>query len=394
MPHEKHKKQHKQKQKNLIMKQNSPKIDKIQFSRHNPLISTIKKRVLLNKEGSSKNVFHIELDLSQIPLQYNTGDCVAILPQNPTKDIELILSFFEIKEDIKLIKSLIHDCNIVKATKKLLQLTYDHSQDPFLKKVLTTYTPKERKSFLESIDVPTLLETYKPINMKPSEFLATLQPMLPKFYSIASSYLADQQSISLMISTFVYSIGEKTKEGLCSSFLCNHASIGETNISFYLQPNPHFSLPKSTSTPIIMVGPGTGFAPFRGFIQERVHNSDHSVNWLFTGDRHSAFDFYYEDELRTYESNNNLNLVTAFSRDQEEKCYVHHKMQEHSKKLWSLIHQEGAHIYICGDAKHMAKDVTNTLYEIAQNHGNLSHEEALNYYKKLRSEARFVLDVY
>jgi sulfite reductase (NADPH) flavoprotein alpha-component len=212
----------------------------------------------------------------------------------------------------------------------------------------------------------------------------------PRLYSIASSPSISPNEAHLLVATFVHTCG---KPGLTSHFLTEEAEVGITPIATRLYRTPSFRLPKDPSIPIIMIGAGVGIAPYRAFLQERTFQNAPGKNWLIFGERNRAFDFYFEKELLSLERQNRLRLDLAFSRDQSEKIYVQHKLLENGPEIWRWL-EEGATFYVCGDAKHMAKEVNIALHHIIEKEGNLSLEAAKEYTKSLRREKRYLLDIY
>lgn len=305
-------------------------------TRLEPYSSKIIERIELTKAGSTKSTFHISLNIKDSALTFSPGDSIGIFPLNSDEAVEKRLKEMEATGE-----------EIVPV--------------PRSEEMLPLRTLLKERTNLSSTD--------------------KFRPLLPRFYSIASSKLAHPEEIHLTVAYF--------HTGVASSFLCRDALLEETAIPLYVQPNPKFSLPENGSTPIIMIGPGTGIAPYRAFIQERTARGDLGENWLFFGERNRATDFYYEDEWSQYD----LRLTTAFSRDQEEKLYVQHQMYEHRQELWKWLTKD-ATLYVCGDAKQMAKDVHHMLLRIAQETGGLSEEGAREFFKLLRKEGRYLTDVY
>ena len=309
--------------------------------------ATIKERYLLNSSDSSKRTYHLVLSVPTIP--FSVGDAIAIYPENPKEEVD-----------------------------KLLQILGDPSlRNELTSEVNLTRIPRELAKAHPETKAPDLLTFLKKHPSKVTKF----SPLLPRFYSIASSPKIHPNEIHLTVVTFSHKIGNREIPGLGSDFLCHRASA-TTKLRCYIQPNEKFSLPENPNTPIIMIGPGTGIAPYRGFMHERSQTP--SKNWLFFGEREEKKDFYYKKEWGNYHASGHLKMTTAFSRDQKEKIYVQHRMQEHAQELRKWI-EEGAIIYVCGDAKHMAKEVTATLAEI------LGGKEQV---KQLRKTDRLLLDVY
>jgi len=214
---------------------------------------------------------------------------------------------------------------------------------------------------------------------------------MPRFYSIASSPKKDPLHLHLTVAYVCYEKNGRKRCGIGSHYLCEEVDK-TTPISLYIQNAEHFALP-GTDKPIIMIGPGTGIAPFRAFLEEREHTNSTSKNWLFFGERNKQTDFYYEEFFNKLIAKNFLKLTTAFSRDKEQKIYVQHKLQEHAKEVYKWLNS-GAYLYVCGDAKKMAKDVEKTLLEIIETEGNFSQEKAKEYLSNLRKDKRYIQDVY
>lgn len=349
---------------------------------HTPLLVPIKERVQLNHPASEKKTYHLALDLRGHDLQYAVGDCIGIYPTNAPELIKRTLSALKAtgsetiltrdKVSLSLAAFLTHHANLVRTNKKLLR---------FLE--------------LEDIEIELidLLEKKCPRPLTPQDLVDHLSPLVPRFYSIASSNEAVGPEIHLTVALTQYEIEGEKRYGCCSHYLCNNAPMGEPVIPIYLQKAKDFTLSEeSFSKPIIMVGPGTGVAPFRGFMQERVKRGCKN-NWLFFGERHASFDFYYKDFWQTLQKDGFLKLDTAFSRDQPEKIYVQHLMEQKGKDLFAWL-QQGATLFVCGDASRMAKDVEQTLLKIIGQEGNLTPEAAKEWLKELRKAKRYLRDVY
>lgn len=378
------------------------------YNRLNPLQATIKERTLLNKPGSTKETYHISLDLKNTQFPFQVGDSLAVLPQNDPKNVNKILEVlrssgeeivFDTRknEELSLKKFLSDRANLAKINTTTLQILEEHCLDPDQKKTLTSLLhPDNKTQLLEFIKEKDLLDFCATLDLAPiapSAFFPTLSPMLPRFYSIASSQQAHPNEIHLTVALFTFTQSGEKKFGVASHFLCKLSEEGKTPIPIYIQKNHGFTLPESDELPIIMVGPGTGIAPFRAFLQERVHRAAPGKNWLFFGERQKEFDFFYQDFFHDLTQKQKLRLDAAFSRDQEHKVYVQHKMYENKKEIWSWL-QEGALLYVCGDASRMAKDVEAILHKIIQEEGNLSEEHASSYLKTLRKQKKYLLDVY
>lgn len=347
------------------------------YTRTHPYPSRMKERQLLSGSGSTKKTYHISLDVSDPDLSFKPGDSVAIFPSNDPILIDLILEKLQAtgREDI-------YDSR----SQTTLSL-----RDYLLRKANLHKVSFHKLFPVEKIELPLLewLEHHKP---HPVELCKILLPLLPRFYSVASSPQVFQGEIHLTVTHVSYTVNGQLQYGVGSHFLCQTAIPESTHVPIYIQPSPHFTLP-APSVPIILIGPGTGVAPFRAFLQERIATQAPGLNWLFFGERNRAHDFYYSDFWLELEAQGRLRLDLAFSRDQAEKIYVQHKLFSQKKSIWNWV-QQGACIYVCGDAKQMAKDVDATLQKIVQEEINCSEEEARKYLKTLRAEKRYLLDVY
>jgi sulfite reductase (NADPH) flavoprotein alpha-component len=376
---------------------------KKEINRLNPLLSTIKERNLLSKPGSTKKTYHISLNLQNQPLAFEVGDAIGIYPQNDPKKIESILVALNVTGEELIInpREQKQECfadylktkvNLSQITSSLIKAICKEDPSSPLAPLLVEENKPTLLQFLKehhlSVHLSSLLS--KPLALQ--TFCECLSPLLPRFYSVASSPKINNNTIDLLVALTEYELGGEVHYGVASHFLC-HLATHETAIPIYVQKNPHFSLPKDPTLPIIMIGPGTGIAPFRGFIQERLLEENSGKNWLFFGERNRHCDFYYEELWSELVSQNKLKLNLAFSRDGKERRYVQDEMFDSAKELWNTI-QAGAMIYICGDAEKMAKGVTNTLEQICAQEGSFSEEEAKVYIKDLRKQKRLLLDVY
>jgi len=362
------------------------------YDRHHPFFSKIKDRFRLNKEGSTRETWHFVLDLASSGIDYKPGDSIAILPQNDREEVEKILLHLGASGDesvqgvdtdpISIREHLRQRVNLAVPTKKLLLALNDFrflGSDEVIKQVIATHNVEEVLSGHQM--------TYE-------HFLPLLSPLLPRFYSIASSKAYAGDEVHLTVARVQYEVSGKERRGVCSHFLCDQIDVEKQKVGIYLQPTRDFRLPANDETPIIMIGPGTGVAPFRAFMQEKLQHAKTKDNcWLYFGERHSATDFFYETFWQELVDAQMLRLDVAFSRDQKEKIYVQHRMWEKRKDFWKWL-ENGAVIYVCGNASHMAKDVDAMLHTIAESEGNMTHEKAREFVKKLRHEKRYIRDVY
>lgn len=338
------------------------------YSRTQPYIARIKERFLLTGPTSTKKTYHLSLEVDE-SLSFNVGDSIGVLPTNDPDLVDRILHRLQAtgREEI-----LDHRSQ-----------TIFPFRDFLLHKANLSKIPKTTHNLLEFVEhnKPPLQELCK-----------TLLPLLPRFYSIASSPKVFPNEIHLTVAHLRYTSNGQTYFGVGSHFLCERAQIESTPIPIYVQPSHHFTLPHPDAS-IILVGPGTGIAPFRAFLQERLATQAPGLNWVFFGERNRASDFYYSDFFNELEKQGRIRLDLAFSRDQAEKIYVQHRMIEQKKSLWNWIEQ-GCYIYVCGDAEEMAKDVDAALQRIIHEEGGLAEEDSRKFLKNLRTEKRYLLDVY
>lgn len=282
--------------------------------------------------------------------------------------------------------------DITKLTPALLGFITERTGDRDVKKLLRPDNKGELARWSwgrQAIDVIT----EHPVRATPQEWTGVLKRLQPRLYSISSSPLSDPHQVSLTVSVVRYeNLNGRPRKGVCSPFLADAAA--DTPVPVFVQRSPHFRPPADPDTPMVMVGPGTGVAPFIGFLEERRARGHRALNWLFFGEQHRATDFYYEDELTGFLADGTLTrLDTAFSRDQRAKVYVQDRIREHGPQLWSWL-QDGAHFYVCGDAARMAKDVDQALRDITVTYGDLDQDGAALYVKQLAADKRYVRDVY
>ncbi len=375
--------------------------------RKNPAIVVIKQRYALTHYSSTKQVYHVSLDLQNASFPFKVGDSLGIFPQNDPNDIEQILSAMHAQGDESIVEPrslesmsvrhfLRHKANLVRLTSGFLKM-YEEAVPIQNKSKLHALLQPENKSqltqYLSSHEVIDFLRCYPEVRIPLQVLCAQFSPLLPRFYSIASSPSCVPSEVHLTVALTAYTHRDQMRYGIASRFLCHLAEENTTPILVYVQPAHHFTLPADDHAPIIMVGPGTGVAPFRAFMQERIHRQAKGKNWLFFGDRHRRSDYYYRDFWEDLSGRGILKLDAAFSRDQEHKIYVQHRMHHSAKEFFSWL-EEGAYFYVCGDANRMAKDVDSMLHAIVQEQGAMSPESAKAYIKSLRANKRYLADVY
>lgn len=367
----------------------------ISYTLKHPFIADIKKVSPLNKKGSSKSNHHVEISLEGSNISYEVGCSFGLLPHNHIEDVnrlisilgtttELIVEPKKLDKRISIYDFLLNHVNLHRVTKKIATILLPFQEDNDLHTIIET----NWKEYTANHDLVEFLETYYRHDLDINILLNTLSPMLPRFYSVASSQKIVENNIHLLVADFTYTKGTKTHKSITTQHL-----LTKDSIRLFHQPNPSFHPPKE-DTPIIMIGPGTGLAAFRGFLQERILFNKSKNNTLFTGDRNRAFDFYYEEELVKYQSDGFLNLFCAFSRDSNKKVYVQDRMWEHKEILFDQITKQNAHIYVSGDADKMAKDVTAMLEKIYSDQSKSSPEEGHSYIRAMKKEKRLHMDVY
>lgn len=374
------------------------------YSRTNPFQAKVLKNINLNGPDSNKETRHIELSLETSGLSYVPGDCLGIFPQN---DPDLVASILEeMKWDaetpviidksgttLPLEEALSTHFEITLLTKKILQQAAGLTDNEQLKRLVAAENIAELKEYVDGRDLLDLLQDFGPWNGTAQEIVALLRKLPPRLYSIASSFVANPGQVHLTIGAVRYTAHGRDRKGVCSVQCAERLEEGDT-IPVFIQQNKHFNLPESGEADIIMVGPGTGIAPFRSFIQERAIIKSEGRSWLFFGDQHAATDFLYKEELEGYVKEGSLTkLETAFSRDSEKKVYVQHKMLENSKEIYEWL-EKGGYFYVCGDKTYMAKDVHEALITIIETEGSISREDAESYLNDLKKQGRYQRDVY
>jgi sulfite reductase (NADPH) flavoprotein alpha-component len=356
------------------------------YSKASPCISFLKERTLLTGVTSSKKTYHLVLDTTNWEGSYKVGDSIGILPSNNPEEVDRILQVIRAsgneevfdkraEETVSLRLFLTNRANLARVGRSYLALLTEKG----------VVLPEEQSLTLE--------EWLRKHPLTPEEIAAKVMPLLPRFYSIANSKLVFPNEIHLVVGYLQYHLEGQTRVGVGSRFLCDLVEIEKTQIPWYVQPSNHFALPEDPNQSIVMIGAGTGIAPYRAFLQERMATQAAGNNWLFFGERNVATDFYYGPFWKALEAQGRLRLNVAFSRDGATKTYVQHQMYEQRKSLWSYL-QDKAIIYVCGDANEMAKDVDATLHRIIKEEGNYSEEDAIHYVKTMRKDGRYRVDVY
>ncbi|MCY8915855.1 assimilatory sulfite reductase (NADPH) flavoprotein subunit [Bacillus atrophaeus] len=382
----------------------APRSGESAYTRTNPFRAEVLENINLNGRGSNKETRHLELSLEGSGLTYEPGDSLGVYPENDPALVDMLLEEMnwdpeEVvtvnkQGDVRPLKeALISHFEITVLTKPLLQQAAQLSADEDLRELLSPGNEEKAKAYLEGRDVLDLVRDFGPWGVSAQEFIAILRKMPARLYSIASSLSANPDEVHLTIGAVRYDAHGRERKGVCSILCAERLQPGDT-LPVYIQHNQNFKLPDNPETPIIMVGPGTGIAPFRSFMQEREEAGAEGKSWMFFGDQHFVTDFLYQTEWQKWLKDGVLTKMdVAFSRDTDEKVYVQHRMLEHSKEMFAWI-QEGAAVYICGDEKHMAHDVHQALIDIIEKEGGMSREKAEEYLADMQQQKRYQRDVY
>ncbi|MBV5111558.1 assimilatory sulfite reductase (NADPH) flavoprotein subunit [Bacillus altitudinis] len=375
-----------------------------EYSRTNPFYAEVLENINLNGRGSNKETRHLELSLEGSGLVYEPGDSLGIYPTNdPALVDELIqtcgwnaeeaVTVHKNGDTLPLKEALTSHFEITVLTKPLLQKIAALTNSESLHALLEEGNEEKLKEYIAGRDLVDAARDFGPFEGTAAEFTSILRKIPARLYSIASSLKANDEEVHLTIGAVRYDAHGRERQGVCSILCAERLQPGDT-LPVYIQHNQNFKLPQDPDTPIIMVGPGTGIAPFRSFMQEREEMGANGKSWLFFGDQHFVTDFLYQTEWQKWLKDGVLTKMdVAFSRDTEEKVYVQHQMKKQSKELFEWLEQ-GAYVYICGDEKHMAHDVHNTLLSIIQEEGAMSKEKAESYLANLQQQKRYQRDVY
>jgi sulfite reductase (NADPH) flavoprotein alpha-component len=367
-------------------------------SRDHPALATFVGRTRLNKEGSEKQTWHLDFDLSASGLDYVVGDAFGLFPKNDPALADAVIKTLGVAGDFSiggraLRDLLIEQVTLSSAPDSLFQLFSYITGGERRQKAKALASGEDPDGDAATLDVLATLEKFKGVRPDPEAFIEALEPLQPRLYSISSSPKTEAGRLSLTVDTVRYEIARRTRLGVASTYLAERIHPGEP-IQVYVQKAHAFGLPADPHVPVIMVGPGTGIAPFRAFLHERMATKAPGRNWLFFGHQRRDTDFFYEDELDAMKASGVLTrLSLAWSRDGDQKFYVQDRMREVGRDLWSWL-ADGAHLYVCGDAKRMAKDVERTLVEIVQQYGARSTDEAIAFVADLKKRGRYQQDVY
>ena len=378
-----------------------PVEEKKGYGKSNPFPAKLLKNVLLNKPGSGKEVRHYEIALNGSGLTYEAGDALGVVPVNCHELVDDVLEALKAKPDenvkfgdniMSLREALTHHFDVNKPSQELLATVAKAAPQSELAALLAPEKRDDLKKWLWGRHVIDLLELL-PAPMPVAEFIPLLKKLAPRLYSISSSPKAHPGEVHLTVGAVRYESHGRVRKGVASTFLADRVGDAEF-VKVFVQPSHGFKPPANGDLPMIMVGPGTGIAPFRAFLEERLATSAKGKNWLFFGDQKKDTDFLYDELLTGWQTSGFLTrLDLAFSRDQEKKIYVQDRMIENAAELWSWL-EAGAHFYVCGDASRMAKDVDAALHKVVETVGGKSADEAKAYVAKLKSDKRYQRDVY
>ncbi|MBE7678951.1 assimilatory sulfite reductase (NADPH) flavoprotein subunit [Paenibacillus sp. P13VS] len=373
-----------------------------EYNRTNPFKAEVLENLNLNGRGSDRETRHIELSLEGSNLDYEPGDSLGVFPENHPRLVDELISAMgwnadervtvnKSGEQVSVYEALLRYFEITAVTKPVVQELAKLSPDSGLADLLAN--DAEFRNVMNSCDLLDLVQDYNLKGIPAGEFVAVLRKIPARLYSIASSSKSFPDEVHLTVRTVRYEARGRERYGVCSVHLAERIEAGDS-LPVYIQHNPNFKLPENPDAPIIMIGPGTGVAPFRSFLGEREETGAQGKTWLFYGDQHFLTDFLYQTEWQRWLKDGVLTKMdVAFSRDTEHKVYVQHRMLENSKELYQWL-QEGAVIYVCGDEKKMAHDVHGALATILEQEGGLTSEQASEYLTRLQQEKRYQRDVY
>ena len=373
------------------------------WTRNNPFRAKLLVNRRLSAPESEKDTRHFEIDLTGWGLTFEPGDSVAIYPANDPELVDEIIRALRATGDepvpaAKTTKpvreALLGDYSITQPTPKFLKAIAERaSAAPMLKELLHPDRKHDLQNYLWGAEVVDFLLDHPSARFTPAEFVGLLSKLQPRLYSVASSLRVYPDQVHLIVDVVRYESRGRLRKGVCSSFLADRAD--NVPVPVFPSSAKHFHMPEDQNAPLIMIGPGTGIAPFRAFLQERQVQGAKGKNWLFFGSQREKCDFAYKEDWEGFTRDGILTRFDcAWSRDQAHKIYVQHKMLENAAELWKWIDRDGASFYVCGDAKRMAKDVDAALRKIVQEQAGKSVDEANQYVEKLKTEKRYKRDVY
>jgi sulfite reductase (NADPH) flavoprotein alpha-component len=374
------------------------------FTRENPLLASIVEKRPLTHATSTKTTLHVAFSIEGTGLNYEAGDACGVMPSNDLNLVAEILQLLGCNGNERvpsektgstttLHDALAHERQITRLTRKFIQEYATRAKCAMLLDLLQPDRKAALDAYMYDRGLIDLLIEYPGVIADAEELISLLPKLTPRLYSISSSPAAHAGQIHATVAVVRFAAHNRNRGGVCSTLFADRTSLTDC-LPIYIQPNKKFKLPTNSDAPMIMIGPGTGIAPFRGFLHERRAVGHKGKNWLFFGERSAATDYLYREELEAMQTDGHLTrLDTAFSRDSDRKVYVQDRMLEHAPQFWKWL-QDGASVYVCGDASRMAKDVHGTLVKIAQDQGALSIEAAEEYVQSLKDQHRYHRDVY
>ncbi|MEQ9799015.1 MAG: sulfite reductase [NADPH] flavoprotein alpha-component, partial [Salinisphaeraceae bacterium] len=371
-------------------------------TRKNPFQASLLANTVLNGRGSDKEVRHIELDTEDSGLIWTPGDSLGVVPSNPPAAVDALLAALQLDGDarvtgvdgeVSLAHALRHQYEITTLTRPFVTQYAQLAESSALQDLLGDDQRDAFADYVYGRDLTDLVGEYPVPGLSAADFVRLLRKLPPRLYSIASSHAANPDELHLTVAAVRYQSHGRDRLGVASTHLADR--MGEDDrVPVYIDANKSFKLPADNDTPLIMIGPGTGVAPFRAFLQEREEQGAGGDNWLFFGAPHFRTDFYYQTEWLRWRRDGLLSrLDVAFSRDQADKVYVQHRLREQARDVYGWL-ENGANVYVCGDANQMARDVHDALGDIIAEQGGMSTDAAADYLKRLQKEKRYQRDVY
>lgn len=381
----------------------TPAAPAVEYGKKNPFPAETIENLVLNGEGSHKETIHVEFSLAGSGLSYEPGDALAVLPVNAPDVVKAVLQAAKLTgtEEIEvknagrklLADALREDYDITALSRAVLTKLAEAADSASLRDLLAEESKEQLKDYNYGREIVDAITDFAPHGLSAAALAGIFRKLPPRLYSIASSPLAHENEVHLTVAAVRYDSNGRERKGVCSTYLADLVKTGDP-VQMFIQPNKNFRLPAEGSTPVIMVGPGTGVAPFRSFVEHRAALGNTGKNWLFFGDQHYTYDFLYQLEWQDYLKEGVLTrLDVAFSRDQPEKVYVQDRMIQQAAELYQWL-EEGAHFYVCGDANRMAHDVHEALISVVEFQGGISREAAEAYVENLKKSKRYQRDVY
>jgi len=380
----------------------APATATVKYSRKNPFPSELTERVMLNGAGSAKETIHLEFSLEGSGLEYEAGDALAVIPHNAQDVVDTILAATKLDGsatvtlkdgECTLSDALTRKLDATAISLPVLKRYNEIALNEQLAELIDPANKAKLNDYIHGREIIDVLVDFPASEITANQLTSTMRKLPPRLYSIASSLKAHPGEVHLTVGVVRYDSNGRQRKGVCSSFLADRIEEGG-KVDIFVTTNKHFKVPANPDTPLIMVGPGTGIAPFRAFIEERQATEATGKNWLIFGDQHYLTDFLYQTEWQSYLSDGVLTkLDVAFSRDQAKKVYVQDRMRENATELYAWLEQ-GASFCVCGDATRMAHDVDKALHDVIAQEGGLSEEAAADYVKQLKADKRYLRDVY